>query len=63
MLTAGERIIRRVIAVGYEGNIMPPCGRCREFMSQLADENAEAEVMVDENTVVRLKDLLPYSWR
>jgi cytidine deaminase len=63
MLTAGERIIRRVIAVGYEGNIMPPCGRCREFMSQLADENAEAEVMVNENTIVRLKDLLPYSWR
>lgn len=63
MVTAGEHIIKKVIAVGCEGEIMPPCGRCREFMSQLADENAEAEVMVDENTVVRLKDLLPYSWR
>ncbi len=63
MVTAGEHIIKKVIAVGCEGNIMPPCGRCREFMSQLADENAEAEVMVDENTSVRLKELLPFDWR
>jgi cytidine deaminase len=63
MVTAGEHVIRKVIAVDSKGNIMPPCGRCREFMSQLADENAEADIMVDKNTVVRLKDLLPYSWR
>lgn len=42
---------------------MPPCVRCWEFMSQLVDENAEAEVMVNEDTVVRLRDLLPFSWR
>ncbi len=63
MLTAGEHIIKKVIAVDCEGNIMPPCVRCWEFMSQLADENAEAEVMVNEDTVVRLRDLLPFSWR
>lgn len=28
MLTAGENRIRRVIAVGAEGQVMPPCGRC-----------------------------------
>lgn len=63
MLTAGENIIKKVIAVDCEGNIKPPCVRCWEFMSQLADENAEAEVMVNEDTVVRLRDLLPFSWR
>ena len=63
MLTAGEHIIKKVVAVGCNGNIMPPCGRCREFLSQLAKENLDAEVMVSEGTTVLLRDLLPYDWR
>ncbi len=63
MLTAGEHIIRKVVAVGCDGHIMPPCGRCREFLSQLAQENAEAEILVKDGVVVLLKDLLPYDWR
>jgi len=63
MLTAGENRIVRVIAVGWDGRIMAPCGRCREFMRQLHPENGGAEVMVAENTVVKLMDLLPYDWR
>lgn len=63
MITAGENVIRKVIAVGWDGKIMPPCGRCREFLSQLADENRNAQVMVAENTVVTLGELLPYNWK
>lgn len=63
MITAGESRIVKMIAVGSGGEIMPPCGRCREFISQLDDGNLTAEVMVDDNVVVRLQDLLPYDWR
>ena len=63
MITAGESRIAKMIAVGSGGEIMPPCGRCREFISQLDDGNLTAEVMVDDNVVVRLQDLLPYDWR
>lgn len=63
MLTVGEHIIKKVVAVGCNGNIIPPCGRCREFLSQLAEENLDAEVMVSEDTIVLLRDLLPYDWR
>jgi len=63
MITAGEHIVKKVIAVDCEGNILSPRGRCREFLSQLADENINAEVMVKENIVVSLKELLPYDWR
>lgn len=63
MLTAGENRVMRMIAVRSDGVILPPCGRCREFISQLHSENRNAEVMVRENVVVTLRELLPYDWR
>lgn len=63
MITAGESRVLKMIAVGWDGHIMPPCGRCREFISQLDDGNRDTEVMVDEDTVVALGELLPYDWR
>ena len=63
MITAGESHVVRMVAVGWDGHIMPPCGRCREFISQLHDENLEAEVMVGEGVIVALRDLLPFDWR
>lgn len=63
MVTAGENKVVKMIAVGWDGRIMPPCGRCREFISQLHDENLAAEVMVKKDVVLTLKELLPYDWR
>jgi cytidine deaminase len=63
MITAGESRVAKMIAVGWDGRIMPPCGRCREFISQLHDDNLDTEVMVDEDNVVTLRELLPHNWR
>ena len=63
MITAGESRVLKMVAVGWDGRIMPPCGRCREFISQLHDENCKAEVMVGQGKVVTLQALLPYDWR
>lgn len=63
MITAGESTVVKMIAVGGDGQIMPPCGRCREFISQLDDNNFAAKVMVDSGIVVQLQDLLPHDWR
>ena len=63
MVTAGENRVLKMIAVGWDGRIMPPCGRCREFISQLHDDNLETEVMVSENRTLALSELLPYDWR
>jgi cytidine deaminase len=63
MVTAGENHIVKVVAVGWDGHVMPPCGRCREFMSQLHADNLSAEVMVAEGVVVKLQELLPHDWR
>lgn len=48
MLTNGEDAIRRVVAVNWDGKVMPPCGACRELMAQLMPEGYKnVEVMLD----------------
>ena len=61
MITAGEHRVLRMIAVGQQGQILSPCGRCREFITQLHEENSSAEVMTQDRSVVTLEALLPYS--
>ena len=39
MVTAGENRIEKLIAVYQDGSVIPPCGRCREFVCQLHPEN------------------------
>ncbi|HET9910115.1 MAG TPA: cytidine deaminase [Anaerolineales bacterium] len=63
MITAGENRVVKMIAVNWDGRVLPPCGRCREFISQLHPDNPNAEVMVVEGKIVPLRELLPYDWR
>ncbi len=63
MVTAGESRVLKMVAVGWDGRVLPPCGRCREFISQLHDANLDAEIMVGEGVSVPLRDLLPHDWR
>lgn len=63
MITAGENVVKKMVAVNAEGKILPPCGRCREFISQIGKNNLDAEIMVKEGTVVKLSELLPFDWR
>ena len=62
MVTHGEHIIKKIVAVVENGTPIPPCGRCREFMHQIHEENLEAEVIIKKNKSVKLKDLLPFPW-
>lgn len=62
MVTNGEYIIKKIVAVSGDG-VLPPCGRCRELMSQIDKKNLDAEVVVRENKVVKLRDLLPEPYR
>ena len=63
MVTAGENRVVKMVAVNWDGKILPPCGRCREFISQLHPDNLMAQVMVGAETVVTLCELLPHDWR
>lgn len=65
MITNGEDALRRVIAINWEGKAIPPCGACREFMTQLMPENyRDIEIMMDyeNDRVVTLGTLTPEWW-
>ena len=65
MITNGENDIRRVIAVDRNGKVIPPCGACREFMTQLMpDSYRSIEIMLDyeKEKVVTLGDITPEWW-
>lgn len=65
MITNGENAIRRVIAINRTGKVIPPCGACREFMTQLMpDSYRTVEIMIDyeTNKVVTLSELTPEWW-
>lgn len=65
MITNGESAIRRVIAVNGAGKAIPPCGACREMMTQLMPDNyRDVQVMLDYETcrVVSLGELTPDWW-
>lgn len=63
MITARENRILKIVAVGWDGKIMPPCGRCRELIKQVHSENKNTEVLVAEDKVMTIAELLPFDWR
>ncbi|MFN7181644.1 MAG: cytidine deaminase family protein [Planctomycetota bacterium] len=62
MITNGEHKIKKLVAVSKDG-ILPPCGRCREFIHQIDKNNYNTEIIIGESRVVKLKNLLPYPWQ
>ena len=61
MVTAGENRIAKVVAVYRDGEIIPPCGRCREFICQLHPDNHRCLVLLKDR-VARMDELLPERW-
>lgn len=65
MLTNGETVIKKVLAVLPDGKTGTPCGACRELMVQLMPDNyKDIEIMLDyENEkIVNLGALTPEWW-
>lgn len=61
MITARENRIVRMVAVQWEGKVVPPCGRCREFVCQIHPDNVDCEVQLP-GRVATLRELLPDRW-
>ena len=63
MVTAGRYRISRIVAVwrDEEGTlyVLPPCGRCREFIHQIDPANLDTQVILGRGARAALHDLLP----
>lgn len=62
MITAGESKIVKMATTGVDdnGRGCAPCGRCREFINSVHDENYLCEVILEDGTITTIGDLLPY---
>lgn len=64
MVTAGELEIASVVAVWKDeagaNVVLPPCGRCREFIHQISPGNLDTDVVLGQDKVVKLRELLPF---
>ena len=64
MLTNGESLITKVVAVMPDGSTGTPCGVCREFMMQLGKASCNIEILLSLEPLktVRLGEQLPDWW-
>ncbi len=63
MITAGESSIAKIVAIWSEDRVLPPCGRCREFMYQIDRTNYDTtDVILGVDQVVKLRELLPHQF-
>jgi cytidine deaminase len=64
MVTAGERQIGRIVAVWRDPDtgelaVLPPCGRCRLFISQLHPSNRDTVVVLGVDDALTIEQLVP----
>lgn len=67
MFTAREYKIAAIVAVWEDEQgrlyVLPPCGRCREFIRQIDVHNLDTDVILAADNVVKLRELLPcHEW-
>ena len=64
MITHGESVIRKIVAVEANGKVCMPCGVCREYMMQLGLQGKVIEILLDKDTMetIRLEELVPNWW-
>ena len=64
MVTAGEYRIERIVAVWKDEAgatyVLPPCGRCRQFIRQIDEANLDTDVILGREKTVKLRELLPF---
>ena len=58
--SAGDTDVEVVVAVDRHGRIVPPCGMCRELLSDYAPD---CRVILGEGRIVSVGDLLPEKYQ
>ncbi|MBA3537290.1 MAG: cytidine deaminase [Tatlockia sp.] len=64
MITQGEHQIVKLLCMDSMGNILSPCGACREYLMQLDLNHKNMEILQNfsKRTVITLEQLIPNWW-
>ncbi len=62
MLKHRRSRIVAIVAVDHRGDVLPPCGRCRELIRQVDADNWHTKIVLPRGVIVSLADLLPSPW-
>lgn len=67
MISNGEKEIKKIVAVREDPktkkySVLPPCGKCREMISQTCKKNKETEVIISNSEKIKLTELLPHAY-
>jgi len=59
MVTHGESTIVAIVALDRNDQVLPPCGRCREFIYRIDPANGDTRVLLPGDRVMTIRELLP----
>jgi cytidine deaminase len=68
MVSSGERKVKTIVAITSKGKngyaILPPCGKCRDFIRAFGDPYVILQVgkSIGESKKVKLSELIPFPW-
>lgn len=65
MITNGESVIKKVLAILPDGSSVTPCGACRELMVQLMPDSYKSiEILLDyeKEKIITLGEITPEWW-
>ena len=62
MFAHNEFAANKIVTVTKNGDVIPPCGRCLELISQLNDPEF-IEIAVNECESKKFHEIYPYDWK
>lgn len=63
MVLNNETRIDKIVAVGKSHKVIPPCGRCRELLYQINNDNLATQILINNKEIRTLKEILPFQWK
>ena len=63
MINDGETKIESLLVIDKFNNILTPCGKCCEMITQINDENYECTIMLENDERLLLRDIYRIDWK
>lgn len=62
MISNNEFEIKKIVTISKVGDVVPPCGRCLEMISQTKNAN-QIDIAISKYASKKLNDIYPFDWK